>query len=79
MVRVYILILFFCFAVFTNGQTVDSEETEMITFIEEAPLFNGDLKKFIHTSLVYPEFAISDSITGVVYVHFLIKKKRDNN
>lgn len=72
MVRIYILILFFSLAAFVNAQTVDTAKVEMITFIEEAPFFYGDLKEFIQGELVYPLSAKKDTIEGTVVISFKI-------
>jgi protein TonB len=72
MVRIYILTLFFSLATFVNAQTVDTTEVEMITFIEEAPFFKGDLKEFIQGELVYPLSAKKDTIEGTVVISFKI-------
>lgn len=72
MVRIYLLILFLSFATFLNGQTVDTTEVAIITYIEEAPLFDGDLKKFIQSELVYPINAKNDTIEGTVIISFMI-------
>jgi protein TonB len=45
---------------------------EMVTFIEEAPLFNGDLNEFIQNEIVYPLDARKDTIEGTVIISFKI-------
>jgi TonB family protein len=72
MVRIYILTLFFSLATFVNAQTLDTAEVEMITIIEEAPFFKGDLKEFIQGELVYPLSAKRDTIEGTVVISFKI-------
>jgi protein TonB len=72
MVRIYILTLLLSLSIFVNGQTVDTMETEMVTFIEGAPFFNGDLKEFIQEELIYPLSAKKDTIEGIVVIAFKI-------
>jgi protein TonB len=72
MVRIYIMTFLFLLANFAKGQTVDSTEINMITFIEEAPLFNGDLKEFIQGELDYPLSAKKDTIEGTIVISFII-------
>jgi len=72
MVRIYILTLLFSLATFVNGQTVDTTGVEMVTFIEETPFFNGDLKEFIQGELIYPLSAKKDTVEGTVVISFII-------
>ena len=73
MVRVYILTLLFLIANFiAKGQTVDSTESNMVTFIENAPFFKGDLKEFIQGKLDYPLSAKNDTIEGTIAISFKI-------
>jgi protein TonB len=72
MVRIYILTLLFSLATFVNGQTVDTTDIEMVTFIEESPVFNGDLKEFIQGELIYPSSAKKDTLEGTVVISFTI-------
>jgi len=72
MVKVFILTSLFLLANFAKGQTVDSTEINMITFIEEAPLFKGDLKEFIQSELDYPLSAKKDTIEGTIVISFKI-------
>lgn len=77
MVRIciFIYILSLLIIDLANGQTLDSiGTTDIITIIEEPPLFNGDLKKFIQSELNYPLSAIKDTIEGMVVISFLIDK-----
>lgn len=72
MVRIYIPVLFFILSNLANGQTVDTMDVEMVTFIEEAPFFNGDLKEFIQEELNYPSSAKNDTIEGTIVISFKI-------
>ena len=72
MVRIYILTFLFSLATFVNGQTVDTTGVEMVTFIEEAPFFNGDLKEFIQGELNYPLSAKKDTVEGTVVISLII-------
>lgn len=72
MVRFYMLTLFLALAAFVNAQTLDTAKVEMITFIEEAPFFNGNLKEFIQGEVVYPLSAKKDTIKGIVVISFTI-------
>lgn len=70
MVKICILALFFSLATLVNAQT--TKEVEIITFIEEAPFFRGDLKEFIQGEIVYPLSAKKDTIKGTVVISFKI-------
>jgi TonB family protein len=72
MVRVYMITFLFLLAHIVNGQNIDSTEIYMITFVEEAPLFKGDLKKFIQNELVYPLSAKKDNLEGTIVISFKI-------
>ena len=73
MVRIYILILLFLLATnYVDGQTIDTTDVEMVTFTDEAPFYNGDLKKFIQGELIYPLSAKKDSVEGSVVISFTI-------
>jgi TonB family protein len=54
------------------GQYTNSNRMMMITFIEEAPVFEGDLKDFIQTKIEYPVGAKKDSIEGTVFISFMV-------
>ena len=62
---------------FTDSCHVDSingkNDSEIVYAIESWPEFEGDLKVFVQKNLKYPETATHDSITGKVYVQFLVK------
>lgn len=72
MIRIYILTFLFLFANFANGQIADSTEINMVTFIEEPPLFKGDLKEFIQSKLEYPLNAKKDTVEGTIVISFKI-------
>lgn len=72
MVRVYMITFLFLLAHIVNGQNIDSTEIYMITFVEEAPLFKGDLNKFIQNELVYPLTAKKDNLEGTIVISFKI-------
>lgn len=72
MVRIYILTLLCSLTTFVNGQTVDTTDVEMVTFIEATPVFNGDLKEFIQGELIYPPSAKKDTVEGIVVISFTI-------
>jgi protein TonB len=66
-------ITFFCLLAYSlaYGQFTDSNRV-MITFIEKAPFFDGDLKEFIQNKIEYPLDAKKDSIEGTVFISFKI-------
>ena len=66
-----ILILCRLLTSLTYGQVTDSTNI-LITFVEEAPYFNGNLVEYIQNEIDYPKFAKKDSIEGTVYISFLI-------
>lgn len=72
MVRICILTLLLSLATFVNGQIVDTTDVEMVTFIEEAPFFNGNIKEFIQGELIYPLSAKNDIVEGTVVISFII-------
>lgn len=72
MVKVLLLTLSFFLTTYVNGQTIDTINGNMITFIEEAPLFDGDLKEFIQEKLAYPLSARMDTLEGTVIISFWI-------
>jgi len=72
MVRIYIILFILLLSIsFSNAQTVDTNYN-MVTFIEDAPCYRGDLKKFIQGNIIYPKTAKIDSIEGIVIVSFWI-------
>lgn len=68
MVRKTIIILLLSLAFEVIGQN----NGELVTFIEEAPFYKGDLELFIKDNIHYPNSAIKDSIEGTVYIGFYI-------
>ncbi|WP_075603696.1 energy transducer TonB [Saccharicrinis aurantiacus] len=69
MVKVFFVLLF----LWANCvQLAKAQEEYIITYIEEAPSFSGDLKKFIQNSIVYPPSAKLDSTQGNVFVTFWV-------
>lgn len=66
--------LFFVLSTLTCGlfaQQSDSiSEQHLITFIENAPIFKGDLKDFVDKNIVYPDSACSDLFKDTVIVEF---------
>ncbi len=55
-----------------DSAVVDSGYLDLIMYIEDAPIYNGDIKAFIQTELNYPLSAKKDSIEGTVYISFMI-------
>jgi len=74
MVRVYLLLIVVCFACpLLHGQTKDTiKDFMIITYIDEPPIFNGELKDFIEKNLKYPTCAPGDSIEGKVIISYWI-------
>jgi protein TonB len=73
MVRIYMFTLFVSIAAFVNGQSVDSTGSYMVTYIEEAPIFDGDIEEFIQGELVYP----IDTL-GLTNNHKVVRGVRDD-
>ncbi len=69
MVKKIILMLFLAFMTF---KVIGQNDDEMVTVVEAAPIFEGDLNSFITENIRYPISAIKDSIEGIVYVEFYI-------
>lgn len=69
-------IKFFLFFNFIMYFQAFSQNCDSLIFyeIENLPEFGGDLSKFIADSTLYPQKALDDSISGTVYVLFLINK-----
>lgn len=65
--------VFFCFIF--NCQIL-SQNCDSISFfeVESMPYFKGDINKFITNHLIYPKKALNDSISGTVYVLFIINE-----
>jgi TonB family protein len=55
---------------FSQGK--DSSNMRTITFIEDIPIFNGDLKNFIQSHINYPIKAKLDSLEGTVIVFYYV-------
>lgn len=72
MVKIYLIsFLLLLLTNLSDAQTVDTTDY-IVNFIEDAPCFKGDLKKFIHRKMNYPCTAQKDSIEGKVIVSFWI-------
>ncbi len=78
MIRICIVMLLLFLSVAINAQSIDSidsidsTDTEMIMFISDPPVFDGELTTFIQSKLQYPENAKRDSVQGTVFVNFRI-------
>ena len=65
----------------TSDSTLKSKpkkETNILRTVDEVPEFPGginELRKYISTNLIYPEIAKKNSITGKVFVQFVINEK----
>ena len=60
-----------------NNDTND-EETLLITYIEDAPLFEGKspeigFKEYVNNNVIYPQELIDSNIEGRVFVEFFIE------
>lgn len=69
MVKTYTILIFLLVSVCAYTQT---DTVHMITFIETAPHFEGDLTDFIKSQIHYPQDATNDSIEGMVIITFWI-------
>ena len=69
MVRKTIIILLLSLIAF---EVIGQNDAELITAIEEAPVFGGDLKLFIKDKVRYPQSALEDATEGTVYIGFYI-------
>ena len=47
---------------------------QIFTVVENAPQFPGDVNKYLADNIVYPKLARENSITGKVYVTFVVEK-----
>lgn len=58
-----------------NEQTKDSTENDKIyMFVDEMPVFPGNLNTWLYSHVQYPEAAKAKGIEGKVYVRFVIEK-----
>ena len=58
-----------------HEQTKDStEDNKVYMFVEEMPVFPGNLNAWIYSHVQYPEAAKTTGIEGKVYVRFIIEK-----
>lgn len=69
MVKKAILILLLPLMAF---EVIGQNDQEIVTAVEEAPFFKGDLGLFIRDNIRYPISAIKDSVEGTVYIGFYI-------
>ncbi len=74
MVRFFLIIAFCSIYFFTLGQTKDTliNDEWLVMYVENPPLYKGDLKTFIQQQINYPETAKIDSIEGKVYICFWV-------
>jgi protein TonB len=54
------------------SQKKDSCSISTITFVEEKPIFNGNLKDFIQNHIKYPQKAEQDLLEGTVVIVYWI-------
>ncbi len=52
-----------------SAQIAD-EKCDMVTYIGEAPYFDGDITNYIQSKINYPNSALKDSIDGIVFISF---------
>ena len=81
MVKKYLLLtLLNCFVILIvqgqnnshQGIASDSIQNLLITYVEEPPLFDGELLDFIQEEMKYPLSAIKDSIEGTVIISYIV-------
>lgn len=81
MVKKYLLLtLLNCFVILIvqgqnnshQGIASDSIQNLSITYVEEPPLFDGELLDFIQEEMKYPLSAIKDSIEGTVIISYIV-------
>jgi len=74
--RLFLVIVFICCALPKNTYAQIKEDELLITYIENGASFNnGDLFDFgiwVYKNINYPETAIKDSISGKVYIRFMV-------
>jgi hypothetical protein len=72
MIKLFITISLVLIWYFSGAQRGDTllYDNIMITYIEDAPLFWGNLKDFIRKQVKYPEEAQTDSLEGTVFISF---------
>lgn len=68
----YILLGLTFFLCNAYSQKKDSCNISTITIIEEVPIFNGDLKKFIQHHINYPQKAKQDLLEGTVIIAYWV-------
>ncbi len=73
-----LLLLIICPLSFIYAQDTlakaSADTNKEYTFVQQKPMFNGDLYKYIADHVVYPKDAIDKNITGTVYMSFVIEK-----
>jgi len=61
-----------------GGQQIEPEkEEEIVAFVSEEPVYPGGLEKLyaeIYKNITYPEMEKEQSISGTVYVSFVVEK-----
>ena len=70
MVKFYVTLILCLVSVCAFTQT--DTTCNMVTFIEDAPYFKGDLANFIQANISYPKNARKDSIEGIVVISFWV-------
>jgi protein TonB len=69
-----LLFLLLC-GILVYGQDNDSiYRDELVTYIESAPLFKGDLAEFIAGNIKYPKTAQRDSLEGTVFISYWVDR-----
>ncbi len=68
---VILLVLCVPFCLYTQD-TINVEDSFIITSVEKPPVFDGDLLEFIKQKTLYPESALKEYLEGTVMVEFWI-------
>lgn len=69
MVRFYLIVILFLVCFFVNGQTQDSVfDKNLIVYLDQPPIYKGDLISFIKKNIKYPQNKMDSSIEGKVFV-----------
>ncbi|MBN1820527.1 MAG: energy transducer TonB [Prolixibacteraceae bacterium] len=74
--KLWLLVLLILFAGY-GLKAQEPVEKQVYKLVEETPEFSGGMKalqEFVLQNIQYPEIAKRDSITGIVYVQFVINQ-----
>ncbi len=72
----YLLISFFLLTVTSvfSQDTMHIATNQAFTIVQQMPAFKGDMNKYISDHIQYPDSEKIHSITGTVYINFIVEK-----